>query len=186
MKVIPYISPCYFGSPTGGAKRDRMPEFLSKVRSVLSQYGFDGVYFDELYRDDKQGSCDLVRQVRRMIGDSGILYIHAPYPAIPCPFINTYATYILNGEHRSHLPDWYSRYVVSDYNVGNSIGTFCYDADRPSSGMIDRLLSYNARLPYWVQDLVWDGKKVLPDRRRSESYEQGILPEAATFSCPSR
>lgn len=162
MKVIPYMSPCYFGNPAGGTGSSTMPQFLAKVQSVVSQYNFDGVYFDGLY-NDIQGSYDVVRQTRQIIGDDGILYVHAPSPmsgwmsVVPCPFINTYATYILNGEHWTSLPDADARYVVSDYNLGNSIGTFCYDVDRPSSAMIDTLLSDNARLPYWVSDGTWNG-----------------------------
>ena len=161
MKVIPYASPFYFGNSDGSVGKETMPEYLNKLQSVLTEYGFDGVYLDGLYGNDVEGSYELVRRLRRMIGDDKIMYIHStgmPLSKMCCPFIDTYATYTLRGEH-TRLTKEYARWFVSSYNLGNSVGTFCYDSNRPNSEVIDLLLSNNARLPYWVQDGTWSGLK---------------------------
>jgi len=49
MKVIPYMSPYYFGNPGGQVVKSTLGRFLNTVQDVLSQYGFDGVYYDGLY-----------------------------------------------------------------------------------------------------------------------------------------
>ena len=92
-----------------------------------------------------------------MLGDDGILFLHVtsdPLRGTPCPFIDTYATYIMRGEHRQ-LSDDYARWMASSYNLGNTIGLFCYDTVRPDSRMIDLLLSINARMVYWPSDGTW-------------------------------
>ncbi len=179
MKVIPYTSPFYFGNRDGSVDKDTMPEYLKKLKSVLAEYGFDGVYLDGLYKNDVEGSYALVRRLRRMIGDGGIMYIHStgmPLAKISCPFIDTYATYTLRGEHTQLTKD-YVRWFVSNYNLGNSVGIFSYDSTRPTSEMIDLLLSNNARLSYWVQDGTWSNLKYYLSPDEAELMKREYFPK---------
>ena len=155
MKVIPYTSPLYYNNPNGNVNNNStMSAYLGKIQSVLSDYGFDGVYADGLYQGDVADSLTVVQGLRQIVGNSGILYLHEtnlPFASMPCPAIDAYANYTLRGEHMQ-LTDDYARWQVSDYNLGNAVGMFCYDTDRPDSAMINTLLADNARLPYFVQD----------------------------------
>jgi len=69
-----------------------------------------------------------------------------------CPFVDTYADYMLRGEalNRDYMDLLYLRYVVSCYNVSNSVGTLCYDTCRIDAQTIRALLAVNARLPFWT------------------------------------
>ncbi len=178
MKVIPYMSPYYFGDSRGLVGSETMPEYLKKVQAVLAEYGFDGVYLDGLYKNDVDGSYELLRQLRRMLGDGRIIYVHdtnMPLEKISCPFIDTYATYTLTGEH-TKLTEEYARWIVSNYNLGNSVGTFCYDSTRPSAEVIDLLLCANARLPYWVQDGTWSNLKYYLEPDEVELLNREYFP----------
>ena len=186
MKVIPYTSPYYFGNRDGSVTKETMPKYLNKLQSVLAEYGFDGVYLDGLYNNDIEGSYELVRRLRRMIGDDGILFIHntrMPLSKICCPFIDTYATYIIRGEH-TQLTKEYARWFISNYNLGNSVGMFCYDSTRPNSEMIDLLLSINARLPYWVQDGTWSNLNYFLNPDEAELMNREYFPKLNSLSQP--
>ena len=74
MKVVPYMSPLYFGKPEGGARKTRCPSSCALVKSRLAEYGFDGVYFDGVYLNDIQGSYDLVRQRARCSATTGYCF----------------------------------------------------------------------------------------------------------------
>lgn len=152
LRVIAYMTPFYFpGEPD---------EFLREMDSVLKQYWLDGAYFDGVSVDVLQGYC-LMRAVRRLLGDK-ILYAHVPSPIIGecygdgyyvyCPFIDTYADYILRAEHIFAF-DWkHLRYTISGYNISNSIGFVCnYDYEpKFTRQLMKHVLKANARLPYWV------------------------------------
>ncbi len=186
MKVIPYMSPFYFGNRNGSVGKETMPEFLKKLQSVLAEYDFDGVYLDGIYRYDIEGTYELVRRLRRMIGDDGIMHIHitrVPLDKISCPFVDTYANYTLRGEH-TKLTKEYARWFVSNYNLGNSVGTFCYDSSRPNSEMIDLLLTHNARLPYWVQDGTWDNVNYYLSPDEAELMKREYFPKLKSLSRP--
>jgi hypothetical protein len=154
MKVIAYLSPYYQG---GGRKPE---DFAKAVGQAVKKYELDGAYFDGVY-NDIESAYEVTRQVRKVIGDKGILYIHStqlPLKEIYCPFLDCYANYILRGEHL-RMSKEYARWKVSCWNLSNSVGTFCYDRHRPDEQMIDGILSVNARLPIWVQDGTWNGTK---------------------------
>jgi hypothetical protein len=157
MKVLPYMSPFYYGGVS--VSSTTMPAYLNQVQRVVSDYGLDGVYIDGLYQDDVVGSYNVMKGLRQIVGDSGILYLHATsLPLdVPCPAIDTYATYVLRGEHMPWVTDDFVRWQISNYNIGNAVGMFCYDTVRPNSALINTLLSDNARLPYWVQEAIFPG-----------------------------
>jgi hypothetical protein len=120
MKVITYMSPYY-----SMAKGD---DFFKKMKDVIERYEVDGIYFDGVSADIMR-SYDIVTKARAILGDK-ILYIHCTSDPISrklyCPFIDTYADYILRAEHIRSFDDGYLRYVVSGYNISNSIGFIAY------------------------------------------------------------
>lgn len=121
MRVIPYMSPFY--SMAKGS------EFLERVERVLDRYGFDGVYYDAMSADILY-SYEMIRATRKLLKDK-IIYLHCTsYPLMSrdifCPFIDTYADYILKAEHVTKFNDQYLRYVLSAYNISNAIGYICY------------------------------------------------------------
>ncbi|MDO9527687.1 MAG: hypothetical protein Q7J27_00845 [Syntrophales bacterium] len=142
MKVIPYMSPFY-----SMAKGE---DFLEQVKGVLEKYDFNGIYFDGISTDILY-SYKMVRDARKLLGDK-ILYVHCTVDPlisrnIYCPFIDTYADYIMRAEGVANASDKYLRYVISGYNISNSIGYVCYyilpvDYMRK---IIDKVLAFNAR-----------------------------------------
>jgi len=154
MKVIPYMSPYYAARPTS----EGINGFVRKVAQRKKEYGLDGVYFDGAAESVKT-AYDAVVWTRQAIGDDGILHMHLTgVPTMVCPFIDCHADYLLRGEHLGLSRD-YARWHVSCYNLGNSIGTFCYDRLRVSPSMIELVFSVHARLPCWVGDGTWNGAK---------------------------
>ncbi len=146
MKVIPYMSP-FYSLAEGG-------EFQGEIKRVLEKYEFDGVYFDELLVGNNiEKAYKTVRNTRKLLGDK-ILYIHSTGTNryLYCPFIDAYADYILRGEHFYPFDERYLRYVISGYNISNSIGNIC-SYDFPLSfqkKLIDHCLLANVQIPYWV------------------------------------
>jgi len=68
-----------------------------------------------------------------------------------CPAVDTYADCILRGEHLYPFDFNYLRYVISGYNISNSIGYVCLEGPIDfRRKLIDACLLVNARLPYWV------------------------------------
>jgi len=152
MKVIPYMSAFYQSDPTPAGRE----KFVKQIEGACQTYGLDGVYFDGIYYDIP-ASYELIRRVRTVIGNHGILHIHVTsVPEICCPFIECYADYTLRGEHARLTKD-YARCTISGWHMSNSIGMTCYDATRPSKTMIETMLATHARLPLWVDDGTWDG-----------------------------
>lgn len=169
MKVIPYMSPYYFR----GGDTDA---FVTAVDEIMKKYDMDGVYFDGVRRSIDAGH-EVVRKVREVIGEEGILHMHLsglPLKKIRCPFIECYADYMIRGEHMG-LTRTSARWYVSCYNLSNSIGTFCYDTKRVDKKMIDLILAANARLPFWVQDGTWWNGKVkyhLTEQEKKLMYKE--------------
>lgn len=123
MKIIPFTSPYY------SLARDS--DFLEKIERVVTEYDMDGVYFD-CVSNDMLDAYRIVKATRKMLKDK-ILYVHLYHDPmmsrnIFCPFIDTYADYTLRAEDMETFSDDFLRYVVSGYNVSNSIGYICYNA----------------------------------------------------------
>lgn len=142
MKVIPYMSPNY--------SMAKGKDFLERVENALKKYEMDGVYFDGI-STDMLYSYEMIRNIRRLLKDKILYYHSTSHPLmsrnIYCPFIDTYADYILRAEGSTHLTDKYLRYVISGHNISNSIGYICY-YDLPLDfirKIIDKILAVNAR-----------------------------------------
>ena len=144
MKVIPYMSPT-FALAKGNA-------FLDRMECAIAAYDFDGVYFDGLAYDVLE-AYELIREARARMGEKLIYYHCTPDPLwsvkgyVYCPFINTYADYVLRGEYVHESDDKYLRYVVSGFNTSNTINFICH-YDYPLELMrqlIDRALAVKAR-----------------------------------------
>lgn len=173
MKILVYMAP--------DASTAEDEEFLCEVDRVVREYGLDGVYFDGVSQDVWQ-AYEIMRGTRKLLGDK-LLYVHIPSPIIGecygegyyvyCPFIDTYADYILRAEHVMKF-DWnYLRYTISGHNISNSIGYVC-NYDYPPSfteTIIDQVLEANARLPYWTG---WwtSGRHLSKERSPEEKTEE--------------
>ena len=116
MKILPYLSIVRFpGEPE---------EFVRETVSLIEKYSFDGAYLDGI--SNILRGYTIIRGLRKALGRK-ILYVHNPIVIgdmkghyIYCPFIDTYADYILRAEHvaaKGDIPrfDWkYLRYILSD------------------------------------------------------------------------
>jgi hypothetical protein len=178
MKVLPYLSGVYYpGEPQ---------EFVSETVSLMGKYGFDGALFDGISNHILRGYT-IIRGLRKALGKK-ILYVHVPSPIIGdhkryyvfCPFIDTYADYIVRAEHVANrgaspgLDSKYIRYTISGYNVSNSIGFFA-NYDYPpelTRTLIPQVLKAKARLSYWVQ---WD--RYVKERQKAVGAEYFPLEE---------
>jgi hypothetical protein len=147
MKIVPYFSPFY--SLAEGE------EYLARMKDILDKYGFDGVYFDELLvQNNIKQAYKVIRDTRKLLGNR-ILYMHCTGSSryMYCPFIDTYADYIMRGEHFYPFDEHYLRYVLSGFNISNSIGYVCAAGDYPLTfrkKLINHCLAANVRLPYFV------------------------------------
>lgn len=124
MKLLLYFSPLFSNAP----------DLYGEMERVLSEYGADGLYFDGYIgkRDDFRPGYQLMRRAKAILGDR-ILYLHAstePFltAAVYCPFVYAYTDFILSGEGgRFGLElDDFLRYTVSQYQISNTVGIWCY------------------------------------------------------------
>jgi hypothetical protein len=163
MKLIVYFSPYYYKKVQNIAGDD----FVDEMKRAIQEYKVDGLYFDGISKDFRQ-SYRIIREARRLLGDDGLLFVHCSSDPlgteIYCPFIDTYADYILRGENgRGRLArDDFLRWTVSGYNISNSIGYWCYYGSTgkpgyvdvvPPSEDIDAALANEVRL--WREETIW-------------------------------
>ncbi len=153
MRVVPYLSPLFF--PGTGR------EFLDELNRFLNDWPFDGLYYDGVSEDILE-AYEIMKYTRKLIGPNGILYVHIPSPILGssyaegkyvyCPFIDTYADFILRAEHIDDFKDDVLRYTISAYNISNAIGMACnYDYSLDfNRKLISKVLDYNVRVPYWT------------------------------------
>jgi len=149
------------GFSPGDGRGLNWPIFLDQIKTVMSQYKPDGLYFDGIY-DNVVRTYIISRKAREVVGDEGILEYHAtgspPGGGVYLPQIDTYFSFILRGEGVQALydSDDYLRYFVSTYNISNSIGVLCNNNDyKLDEAFIGRLLDRNIRLhliPGWLGD----------------------------------
>ena len=153
MRVIPYFSPLFFPGTES--------EFLAELELFLAEWEFDGVYYDGVSEDIIE-AYEIMKGTRKLIGPDGILYVHIPSPIIGssygegryiyCPFIDTYADFILRGEHIDDFDDTTLRYTISGYNISNAIGLACncdYNLEF-NRKLINKVLDYKVGVPYWT------------------------------------
>lgn len=156
MRVLPYLSPASFPGTS--------QEFLGELKRLMDVYAVDGFYFDGVSGDILEG-YEIMKGARGVIGREKLLYVHVPSPILGtsylegkyvyCPFIDTYANFILRAEHIDTFNDVTLRYTISGYNISNSIGFVCnYDyALDFNRRLIRKALDYNVRVPWWAG---WD------------------------------
>jgi len=130
MKLVVYVSPEYSAAP----------DIFAEMQRVLDEYKVDGLYFDGI-SDDFRTSYAVIHRTREILGDNRVLYVHCSTDPLDdgriyCPFIDTYADYILRGEAGVFgLPlDDFLRWTVSGYNISNSVGYWCYYGSNRQQG----------------------------------------------------
>lgn len=122
MRVLPYLSPTFTMAP--------MDHLLGETARLIDTYGFDGVYYDGLTFDLVQ-AYELMRRARALLGER-ILYLHTTYEPfgsreLIAPFLDTYADFVLRGEHPSDFSeDTYIRYVLCSRSTSNAIAHVCH------------------------------------------------------------
>ena len=145
MQILCYTSP-YFSSAKG-------EDFELELKRLMTEYEFDGFYFDELFIKNTKEAYALVKKTRKLLGDR-LLYVHCSGTShnLFCPFIDAYADYFLRGEHFYPFDDYTLRYYLSGYNISNSIGHVCtynYSLEYVKE-LIQPCLDYNVRIPLWT------------------------------------
>jgi hypothetical protein len=130
MKLVVYLSPYY----------STAPDIFAEVQRVLNEYKVDGLYFDGISMDFRK-SYAVIRRAREILGDNRILYVHCSNDPlndgrIYCPFIDTYADYILRGEAGvwGLKLDDFLRWTLSGYNISNAVGYWCYYGSNEQQG----------------------------------------------------
>ena len=152
MRVLPYLSPMSFPGTTA--------EFLRELERLLAAYPLDGFYFDGISPEVLE-AYEIMKGARRVIGNQRLLYVHIPSPILGsvystgkyvyCPFIDTYANFILRAEHIDTFDEQVLRYTISGHNISNAIGYVCnYDYDLAfNRQLIRKVLDYQVRVPWW-------------------------------------
>jgi hypothetical protein len=130
MKLVVYLSPYY----------STAPDILAEIQRVLNEYKVDGLYFDGISMDFRK-SYTVIRRTREILGDNRILYVHCTNDPLKdgriyCPFIDTYADYILRGEAGvwGLKLDDFLRWTLSGYNISNAVGYWCYYGSNEQQG----------------------------------------------------
>jgi len=162
MKVVVYLSPFY----------STAPDIFAEMRRVLDEYQLDGLYFDGISMDFRK-SYAIARQARAILGENRILYVHCSSDPLDdgriyCPFIDTYADYILRGEAGvwGLKLDDFLRWTISGYHISNAVGYWCYygsnrqqgyDAGTPKSGAYVDALPTTEHIDAALRDkvLIW-------------------------------
>lgn len=129
MKVLPYFTSYYYPYSTGDV-------FFTVIRRLREEYGFDGVYYDGVPKNDWEYAYEVMRRTRDLF-PSGPIYLHntaAPpfgrdYTSAFLPQIDSWADYTLKGESIPIIgwEDPYLTYVARGFKVSNTIGTLKYD-----------------------------------------------------------
>lgn len=177
MKVIAYLSSLYFpGEPD---------EFANEAGSVIETHQLDGIYIDGVPNDVLQ-AYRVMRAVRKLLGNK-ILYVHVPSPImgrydrdyVYCPFIETYADFILKAEHIFRFDYRHLRYTISGHNISNPIGFVCnYDYEPKFTRKLIALVpKANIRLPYWVgfDEYVQERQKAIGRKYYPLEESRGIM-----------
>jgi len=184
--VLPYSSPYYYQpalEPGGKLRTDASAVYLEEARWLLDEYKVDGLYWDGEFMDVLQ-AWECIRETRKLLG-SKRLYVHCttmplPYTELYCPFVNTWADYLLRGEGlaRPVVDEVYLRYVASGYGISNAIGELCYDACRVDPAVADWAVRSNARIPYWPGQQVHAGRKYFLTPEEEQVFREHYLPVA--------
>ena len=190
--VLPYSSPFYYTpalAPDGKLRPDAVALYLQEAKWLLEEYNVDGLYWDGEFMDVLK-AWDCIRQMRQLLG-SRRLYVHCttnPLPLVDlyCPFVNTWADYLLRGEglRRDHVDPLYLRYVVSGYNISNAIGELCYENCRVDKTVFDWALQANVRIPYWPGLQVHSGARYFLLPEEDKEFRDYYRPAADRIRGP--
>ncbi len=182
-RVLIYSSPYFYRAPRWPARNQSTPEEYLEQLDRLLEYPVDGIYWDGTY-EDVERAWRVARLARQRLADRR-LYVHCtrrPFhdSLVICPFVDTWADYLLRGEGRSRdfVDADYIRYIVSGWNVSNAIGTLCWDACRLSADIIDECLGAGAQIPYWPGGQINRGRRYYLVGNEHELYEQQYRPAA--------
>ena len=204
MKVMPYASPHTFLKGTPHERRaHRDPKvgpgqfvgsnaslFLKDAARIVKEFGADGLYFDEIYssRESLATQYFLSRAARELVGDGGILELHATTDVLGdghtgtyFPTLHAYYNFVLKGEGEyDRIEPGYVRYYLSTYNISNSVAVAEYFDQAPSPQQIDRLLRANVRL-HLPEHWFFTGQVELLRKyywpRLTPALKQGIEPD---------
>jgi hypothetical protein len=184
MRVLPYMSPYYSMS--------RGRELLDRIVRAMDEYDLDGVYFDG-YHHDILAAHEFMKDLRIRIGNK-LVYLHCSFDPfmirdVYCPFIETYADFILRSEGTTMSRDGSLqfnakaiRYNVSGYNISNAIGHICH-YDLPLDVMEDIMArSIEARIRFYFGSPETERERLLKSRytpmldRAAEARRQKDLP----------
>lgn len=184
--VLPYSSTYYYGparKPDGTWREDAVDRYMAEAAWLLEEYGVDGLYWDGVF-DDVTKAWDCARRMRALLG-SRRLYVHCtttplPWPDVYCPFVDTWADYLLRGEGYGEVrvDPIYLRYMASGYNISNAIGELCYDTCRVDRPMFDRALEAMVRVPFWPGLQVHSGHAYFLYPQERELFRNYYLPAA--------
>lgn len=189
-KVIPYFSGYWWSLVTSKT------EALTFMRNFQATYNLDGWYFDNagIGGSNWFDSYIFMKQVRRDVGDDGIIYHHDSVDIwaglardgrvfVPA---DAYANYTLKGETGSlsiiHTPnDPYLRYYTSGYGFAQTIGAHKLASNgKPSLERIDLRRStaqnYNGSSrssATWSHRYAWDTYYLPHYLRRQTEYLSG-------------
>lgn len=184
--VLPYSSPYYYQpamEPGGKLRPDATALYLAEAKWLLDEYNVDGLYWDGQFADIPS-AWECIRRTRELLVGKR-LYVHCttlplPFYNLYCPFIDTWADYILRGEdlQRPTVDQLFMRYVASGYNISNAIGELCYDGCRVDRTVADWALAANARIPYWPGRQVHGGRKYFLAPDEETLFRDYYLPAA--------
>lgn len=107
-------------------------EYVRQAKRLVEEFDTPGLYFDELYssRTAIPAQYYVARTCRGLIGDANPLMLHPTtdtlgdgHTGVWCPALHAYFDYIYKGEgEEGRREKAYTRYVLSSYNLSNSIG----------------------------------------------------------------
>ena len=177
MRVLPYQSPTFTMAP--------IEHLLGETARLLEDYGFDGVYYDGLTFDLVQ-AYDLMRKARALLGER-LLYLHTTYEPfgsreVIAPFLDTYADFVLRGEHPSDFAEEaYIRYVLCSQSTSHAIAHVCHCYYPPEfvESILDTVLANEGRfylaLPQTENETVLKRHYYprLDERRRDHMLDSG-------------
>ena len=143
-KVILYVTPFFYYT------RDPA-DFVAEMKRLITKSGVDGFYLDGLNAYEIKTSWQIMRQLREF---TSLVYVHGTFGPplsshkdLPVPFLDTYADYILKGEHRqiNSLDDPHLQYVIAQRYVSGSIGMLKYDVVTvPMLSVVNKLVQLGA------------------------------------------
>lgn len=209
MKVMVYASPMYFIKGTSVESRaSKEPGvyigwhmgsnedlYIKEATRIVKEYGVDGLYFDGIYpsRQALATEYHLSRVSRDLVGPNGILEYHNTTDALGdghigtyFPTLHAYYDYILNSEgEEKRIDPGYIRYVVSTYNISNSIAVSCFFNTGPNAEQVDRLIRANIHF-HLPEHFIWSGEIDVFRKYYWPRLNPGLEKDIGEFDLPKR